>query len=380
MGTNPDILGMTDEAFMQLSGPEAVAEATPETKTAEAPVAAPAQENTQGSAEEVTAEETETEETAAPESAAVVPGSAPPAASDESADDGDESAAAPEDKSSGNAADYEAFYRQIMAPFKANGKTIQLASAEEAIQLMQMGANYTKKMQGIQEHRKLLMMLEQNKLLDENKLSFLIDLDRKDPEAIRKLLKDGNIDPIDIDTSVASNYKGGQHAISDQEATLADTIDNLKSMDGGNDTLQSLAKWDQASKREVWAKPQMMLLIHSHRESGIYDRIVTEMDRQKTLGNLAHSTPFLEAYQQIGNALNAQGAFNHVAQPATSNPAAVPGRTPVAVRAQSSGTKVDNSKVRAAAPSRTAPRKAAPAINPFAMSDADFEKLLKAKS
>ena len=43
--------------------------------------------------------------------------------------------------------DYKALYEQVTAPFKANGKTISIQSVEEATQLMQMGANYTKKMQ-----------------------------------------------------------------------------------------------------------------------------------------------------------------------------------------------------------------------------------------
>ena len=56
--------------------------------------------------------------------------------------------------------DYKAFHDKMMAPFVANGKTIQLQSVDEAIQLMQMGANYTRKMQSIAPHRKVLMMLE----------------------------------------------------------------------------------------------------------------------------------------------------------------------------------------------------------------------------
>ena len=101
---------------------------------------------------------------------------------------------------SSGSVDYEAFYKKVMAPFKANGKMITLRSPEEAIQLMQQGANFTKKMQAIAPHRKLLIMLENNGLLDESKINYLIDLDKKNPEAIKKLVKDAGIDPKDIDT------------------------------------------------------------------------------------------------------------------------------------------------------------------------------------
>lgn len=56
---------------------------------------------------------------------------------------------------------------------------MQVNSVDEAIQLMQMGANYTRKMQELQPHRKTLLMLENNGLLDEGKLSFLIDSDEE---------------------------------------------------------------------------------------------------------------------------------------------------------------------------------------------------------
>src|SRR5690606_21653948 len=71
--------------------------------------------------------------------------------------------------------DYEKLYKEIMKPFKANGREIKLNSPEEVITLMQKGANYTKKMQALQPHLKIVRMLENNQLLDEGKLSQLID-------------------------------------------------------------------------------------------------------------------------------------------------------------------------------------------------------------
>lgn len=61
--------------------------------------------------------------------------------------------------------DYKSFYNTVMAPFKANGKEIKLQNAQEAIQLMQQGANYTRKMQSIAPYRKLISTLEDNGLI-----------------------------------------------------------------------------------------------------------------------------------------------------------------------------------------------------------------------
>lgn len=64
-------------------------------------------------------------------------------------------------------------------------ETIELRDSSEAVQLMQKGANYTRKMQDIAPHRKVLLMLENNGLLDEGKLSYLIDLEKKNLTPLR---------------------------------------------------------------------------------------------------------------------------------------------------------------------------------------------------
>ena len=103
--------------------------------------------------------------------------------------------------------DYKKEYERLTASFKANGKDISVANVDEAISLMQMGANYNKKMAALKPNLKLLKLLENNKLLDESKISYLIDLDKKNPEAITKLLKDSGIDPLDVDVNKESEYR-----------------------------------------------------------------------------------------------------------------------------------------------------------------------------
>src|SRR5690606_29540484 len=70
--------------------------------------------------------------------------------------------------------DYEAEYKRLLTPFKANGREIQVKSVDDAIQLMQMGANYNKKMAALKPNLKLMKMLQNNNLLTEDKLSFFI--------------------------------------------------------------------------------------------------------------------------------------------------------------------------------------------------------------
>ena len=269
------------------------------------------------------------------------------------------------------APNYEDFFKQVMAPFKADGKTVELKTPEEAIQLMKMGANYTRKMQELQPQRKLLLMLENNGL-DEGKLSYLIDLDKKDPKAILKLVKDAGIDPLDLDVSVDPAYQAGNHTVSDAESNFRSVLDTLSSSTEGKETLRVInSTWDQASKELLWKDAEAMNTIHQQRESGVYDLISTEVERQKTLGNIPAGTSFMQAYQAVGNHMVSNGGFDSLIKPAAIVPVA-----PVVTRVAPVKSVVENGdKASAASPPRSTSRPATVAINPLAMSDEDFLKM-----
>ena len=266
--------------------------------------------------------------------------------------------------------DYKAGYEQIMAPFKANGKTMQVKSVEEAIQLMQMGANYTRKMQELQPHRKTLLMLENNGLLDEGKLSFLIDLDKKNPEAIKKLLQDANINPLDVDMDQESTYQEGNHKVSDEEAQFRLVLDELNSNPVGRETLQTInSTWDQASKEVLWKQPEVMNTINAQRENGVYARITAEIDRRRTLGVIQVGVPFLEAYRVVGDELHKAGAFNDLFKPKA------PAVAPVATRAAMPKPTGLDPKAEAAAVHRGSPSKTTSPLE--AMQKASDDEFLK---
>lgn len=270
---------------------------------------------------------------------------------------------------------YKAGYEQLMAPFKANGKMITPRSPEEAISLMQMGANYTRKMQELQPYRKVMLMLQNNGLMDEGKLSYLIDLDKKNPEAIKKLVKEAGIDPLDINPEEEVNYQAGNHRVSDAEAAFATELDDLKSTPEGQATLGVISQtWDEASKEALFENRGLLQTIQLQRESGIYEVISNEIHRLQMLGQIPAGTPFLQAYNSVGNQLAQQGAFNQlVKQPESAKPVVT---APIATRVVTPKPTVTHSEqASAASPSRAAPRKVATLINPLAMSDEDFAKL-----
>jgi cell division septation protein DedD len=302
----------------------------------------------------------------------------------------------PADKAAEVPVDYEAAYKKLMTPFKASNKMIQLENIDEAIVLMQRGADYTKKMQGLAPNLKLMKMLENNGLLNEEKLSHFIDLEKKDPAALNKFLNDKNIDPFDLDPEEGTAYKAGNHRVSDEEMRFTGVLDDLKSTPEGRETINFIeTSWDQESIKTLYKEPELMKVMDEHRSDGIFQQITSEMERRKTLGQIPATATFLQAYKAIGDELHQSGRLlvnevptnqpKVVADPAPKQPttpvqsapkAQQPNRQMIDSRAAAPKPHVKNdAAAKAAAPSRQSTSKAnAATFNPLSMSDEEFAK------
>ena len=266
--------------------------------------------------------------------------------------------------------DYKAEYQKILAPFSANGKQMQVQSAEEAITLMQMGANYNKKMAALKPNLKLLKLLENNGLLSEEKLSFLIDLDKKNPDAITKLVKDSGLDPLEMDVS-KSEYKPKTYTVDERELQLDAVLEKIQDTPTFQKTLDVVSnKWDGPSKQVIAATPQLIEVINGHMQSGVFDLINTEVERERMLGRL-NGMSDIEAYRHVGEAMHTSGAFNATAK-SEQKPAE---RQPIPVKAKAPDADVRAKKLAASTPKAAAPVKNDPDFNPLALSDEDFAKI-----
>lgn len=235
---------------------------------------------------------------------------------------------------------------------------------------MQMGANYNKKMAALKPNLKLMKMLEASGFLSEDRISFLIDLGNMNPDAINKLVKDAGINPLDLDGDKAGNYKPTVHAVDDCELELDTVLDEIKDSPSYTRLLQVVGKeWDGESKKVVGGAPQLLKVLEGHMANGIYDQISNEVANERLFGRLKGLSD-IEAYRQVGDAMNARGAFNHLNQVKPPQGAVVPPKP----------KKVDDAKLtekrRAAAPTPGAAPSTTPTnFNPLAMSDEDFAKM-----
>jgi len=270
--------------------------------------------------------------------------------------------AAPDEK-----INYQQEYEKLLAPFKANGRQIQVDNVNDAITLMKMGANYNKKMAALKPTLKVVKMLEKHDLLDETKLSHLIDVAAHDPAAITKLLKDAKLDPLDIDTD-KSDYKAPDHSVNDSQFELDQIIDEIKDNESFPKTIDVISnQWDAESKKMALNDPRIITVIDEHIQSGVFDQIVSVMDKERLLGRMTDKAD-LTAYLEIGQALTSQGAFKK------------------GDSATQADTKPDEAAIAAKA-ERERKRKAAAStqankgssnkaeIDPLSMSDDEFEKM-----
>lgn len=353
---NTDYLEMSDEEVMNAAAPDEEVSEVVNEDTAEGTQ----EQDTSTEQEETNDSDDSTDEGESSEESNSEP------------EEGDESESAKPTETQAEV-DYKAEMARILAPFKANGREIEVKSVDDAISLMQMGANYNKKMAALKPNLKLMKLLENNGLLSEEKIGFLIDLEKRNPDAINKLVKDSGLDPLELDTDKAGDYKPSTYTVDDREMELDSVLDELQATPTYNQTLNIVSnKWDGASKQVIANSPQLLKVINSHVASGIYDLINKEIESERVFGRLDGLSD-IEAYRQVGDAIQARGGFNQLAQ---SNGTPAPKPVVVPPKPKADDDKLREKKRAASSTKPTGVNKSNQEYNPLSMSDDAFTKLV----
>ena len=366
------VLNLSDEELLSMEYPDEPVEATDESKEENSDDST--EEEELASEEEDAASEEELEESndaLEPEESDEEVGEGADTFSDEGkdtdADSEKESQDIEKDKVESEVDDstnYEEMYKQVLAPLKANGKEVKLESVEDLRNLASMGMNYQSKMVGIKPYRATAKKLENNKI-DDATLDYLIDLHKGNPDAIQKMMKDHSVDPLDIDTEKETNYSPSNYSVSDNEVALDAVLEDIKSSPVFNTTVDIISnKWDESSKLVLLNNPSIIKVINDHVDVGIYDQITSKIDTERMLGRLSGLSD-IEAYKQVGDAMQADGSFN-------TNPPAAPA---VPTKKAVIDPKVKKRKKAASSTkSRKTTTKSGSDFDPLSMSDEDFEK------
>lgn len=264
--------------------------------------------------------------------------------------------------------EYKTQLDRLFSPFVANGKELKVDNVDDAIRLMQMGAGFNKKMAALKPHLKTVKILENNGIKDEETLSFLIDVFKREPKAISKLLADSNIDPLNLAPS--NDYTPNTYSVSDSELDLNSALDDLRDSKHFPQLLDVVVnKLDSKSRELLISSPDNFSVLHEQMANGIYDRVMSEVEIQRTLGKLKGLSD-IEAYQMVGSQLHAKGAFNT----AKVTP-------PVTDSAKPTNPSADESKLKsrklAASPTKSSPGKKTAQVdfNPLTASDEEIMKM-----
>ena len=212
--------------------------------------------------------------------------------------------------------DYKAELAEVLAPFKAAKRTITPKTVADVRRLAQMGVDYSRKMEAMKPYQRVLKTLEKANLLDIEKVNFMIDLDKKNPEAIKKFLKDSKIDPMDLNLEDDSTYKPNDHAVGDKELAIDNVIDTIGGTDTYDRTVDVITKqWDTASRKLLMDTPGVIRIINDHMEAGIYDQIADRLASERIFGKHVGLSD-LEAYKAVGDAMLDEGVFGTPTQKA----------------------------------------------------------------
>ena len=268
------------------------------------------------------------------------------------------------------------FYKKVSAPFKANGKEMQVRSAEDVVRLMQMGIDYSRNMQLMKPMKAMDAMLKTHGLNDPAKISYLIDVKNGKPEAIMKLLKDNNIDPLDLNTADdAPIYRQSNYQQDPKDQDFQEAIDNTMARPGGRELIADVnAMWDDKSKEALREEPAIFDNLLAQKDSGVYEQVKTELEYQRSL-NFLTNVPFLQAYHQVSQAMEKAGVFAPKIQEGQAAPA--PLATGSRRKAASKPKTVQPNPPSSASQPRTVPSNGTSQNEPdySSMTDAEFMKL-----
>ena len=271
-----------------------------------------------------------------------------------------------------NDVDTKSFYEQVTAKFKANGVELSISEPTEVVKLMQMGLNYTKKMQELAEPRRLHKMLVNGGIADEGSLAYLIDLHNKKPEAIAKLVKDSGIDLYGVADEAVAQYSPESRAPQASTIVLDDVLLEL-SDDPHYERVVTLVgeQWDEASRGMIVENPTILKTLAQHMHTGVFDQIDSIMKVEVAKGNFV-GIPKYDAFVQIGNYLYSQGLLvGHTQKPTET-------QKPInTANAQAQAHEAEMRRRRAAATNtaRSSTTATSQGVNYLAMSDAEIAKM-----
>lgn len=181
---------------------------------------------------------------------------------------------------------YKEFYEKVaLAKFTANGREVEgFKNPEDLIRAQQMLHGYSDKMKVFKEYKKFLKPLEERGIVnDPDKFNLAMSLLDGDPEAIKKVLKEKNIDPLELDLDDIK-YIPKSKLPSDAQLLIEETYEQAENLGVGGKFNKVISKdWDLPSLQEFVSNGAVRADLLQHLQDGTYDIVQNEIKRMELL-------------------------------------------------------------------------------------------------
>jgi hypothetical protein len=196
----------------------------------------------------------------------------------------------------------------LKEPLLVGNTKITINSAEELVTLAKRGLGANKRIQELAPQLKIMSMLESNGLMDQDKLNFLIALDKKDPAAIKQLVATSGIDAFDASTGeVDESYTPEDRSVTDDQFAVGEAFRGIQGTPTYNETLKSIDGFSENSKAEIRANPSLIGQLSEHHENGYYQEIQGIVLKEQAMGKL-RGLDNLQAYKHVWNQIQENSA------------------------------------------------------------------------
>ena len=210
--------------------------------------------------------------------------------------------------------DYKAFYESVTKDFKAAGKVMPgVKDPDKFIKALQMATDYALKTAALKPVLKKAKMLED---VTDEEFSEMLDFRKRNPEVLKKALKEAKLDPLDLDLEDIQ-YTPQSKIMSDADYEFKETIEKLSQEDAvafqrtQNIVLNEL---DSTSKTSVLGNPHILSALQSEVASGRFEKIQAQALQLKAFGGY-NNVPDIELYSYIASEMDKQALQKQVIQP-----------------------------------------------------------------
>lgn len=204
---------------------------------------------------------------------------------------------------------YKTFYEKMTAPIKISGKEHSFTNPDEIRKLVSKGGDYNLKMEQFKKDRSIAALVT-GAGVDTDTLRILLDVARGEKGAILYCAKAANMelsDFADLDETDETKYEPKTEKVSEEDAEFKDLVSNVR--DRYPQVFAFLRNLTAQEVEFLRNNLEILTTLMDHFDKQIFTKVVSELDRQKVVGELDLRNGWFSAYNSALQKLTTEGKF-----------------------------------------------------------------------